>query len=124
PDVPQFRFRTVVPDNRDGLLDLGQSTLPQDIELEYPHVLRNDHIELYRREPLRWQGGRRKAMCRSLQYQNTRGMHTDVVGHSVDIGGVLQDQFGELVQGSMIEPPNTQLIDLLLGQAEDLAQLP
>ena len=51
-------------------------------------------------------------------------MHTDIIGHPMDIGSVFQHQSGQFIQGSLFVPSCTELIDLLGGQAEHLAQLP
>ena len=42
----------------------------------------------------------------------------------MDIGGVFEHQSGQFVQGSLLVPTRTELIDFLGGQTKHLAQFP
>src|SRR5690606_17806346 len=67
-----------------GFPDLGQATLSQNIELENPCVLGNDHIELYRWESFWGQVGGRIIMDRPVQDEDPGRVHTYIIGEILD----------------------------------------
>ena len=124
-DVNPFKsLRLVFPDDLQGLLDLGKAPLAQDIEFVEAHVLGDHHIELGGGKPLGGQVGSRKPVDRFVADQDTPGVHAQVIRHPPYEFPVTQHQAGHLIEAGGGIPPFAQLVDLCLGQPENLAQFP
>src|SRR5690606_6576379 len=116
--------RTVLPYDFNGVLDLGQAPLSQDVEFEYSYILGNDHVKLYRWKPFRGEIGRRMIMDGFFQDQDPCGMYAQIIWETGYKLSVFEDQGTGRIQWSTIQAAITELIDLLFWKSEHLPQFP
>ena len=111
-------------DEVEGVLDFGEAALGQDVEFVEGEVLGDHHVVLRGGEPFGRQERCAGPVDGSVGDQDAAGVDGDLVGEIAEDAGVADDGAFHFAQPRRVEPPAGQRVDLVLGQAEHLAELP
>ena len=109
-------------DEVEGVLDLGEAALGQDVEFVEGEVLGDHHIVLRGGESLRREERRAGPVDGPVGDQDAAGVDGNLIGEIAEDASVADDSAFHLAQSRRVEPPTGQRVDLVLGQAEDLAE--
>ncbi len=122
-DVDGRELGPVVAHDLHGLLDLAQPPLAQDVEFVEPDVFGHDHVEHGGGKALGREKSGRVVADGFLRDQDAACVDAQVVRKTLDESTVGDHQLGELIEITEVKAAFGQLVDLLLGQAKDFAEL-
>ena len=107
----------------DGVLDVSQAALAEDVELVNAQILGPVHVEMRDRKALGRQIGGCVRINGQFGDQHATRMDRQILGHILNALGVAENEPGEFVPVAVFEGMFYEHVDFVFGQTEDFAEL-
>ena len=111
-------------DEVDGVADFSEATLTEDVEFVQPNVLGDHHVVLGGGEAFWRHEGAAKMVEWPVCDEDAAGVDGQGVREILEVAGVPDDNGFDVVSARRLDLAVGEPIDVVLGQAEYLAQFP